>query len=479
MDASEPRSPLPQLPPNLDDPAALDKWYCAWNAWIADEAGRRHWSWLKPITPETLREIVEGEKQLRADIVHGRQQIELNTARSDLNALEANLRATDPQYETKCALLVSILQPIFRHVPHSNWKALFEQAYAQLQSPAGLRLSADDTKPRLAASTSEQRPMRGGEEKRNADSKPLDWKSMQCIEQECGTYWAKDLENWNRVYVEEELDRRVLPELRQKAISDCLTEEQYRDGVALAWMVTKNLFYALHYDARASWQGYDSIASGPAKPKFFWLHQGLDFLRIHDKSRGFAISKDDLSISAANYVKHSEVRTNHLDWLYLDSTIFYTLEVLAEEIFVRRMGTGINWAAVFARGNAGRYVSLLILFGVLRFAAAYVSGPAAAYWLHRYGHDVAAMWAVGLWGAAVVFGWITYPLRGRARRKGQRLLTHLTELNRTLADRIISPRKLREKLDLAAADGIVVDGAVTAIVDRMVARDPAAFIHLV
>jgi hypothetical protein len=48
-----------------------------------------------------------------------------------------------------------------------------------------------------------------------------------------------------------------------------------------------------------------------------------------------------------------------------------------------------------------------------------------------------------------------------------------------LADRIISPRKLREKLDLAAADGIVVDGAVTAIVDRMVARDPAAFIHLV
>jgi hypothetical protein len=48
-----------------------------------------------------------------------------------------------------------------------------------------------------------------------------------------------------------------------------------------------------------------------------------------------------------------------------------------------------------------------------------------------------------------------------------------------LGERTISPRKLREKVDAATADGIAFDGAVTAIVDRMVARDPAAFIHLV
>jgi len=173
------------------------------------------------------------------------------------------------------------------------------------------------------------------------------------------------------------------------------------------------------------------------------------------------------------------VRTNHFDWLYLDTLVFSEFEAVAEEVFIRGMGTRTNWAAVCARGNEGKYVSLLILFGALRFAAAYVSGPAAAYWLHRYGHDVAAMWAVGLWGAAVFFGWITYPLRRRARRKGQRLLTHLLELNRMLGDKTISPRKLREKVDAATADGIAFDGAVTAIVDRMVARDPAAFIHLV
>jgi hypothetical protein len=311
-----------------------------------------------------------------------------------------------------------------------------------------------------------------------ADSKPLDHSVISRVEKECTAYWSKDLEDWNRVYVEKELDARVLPELRQKAIADCLTEEQYHDCVALAWMVTKNLFYALHYDARASWQGYNSVASGPATPKFFWLHPGPNFLRIHDRSRGFAISKDDLSISAANYIKHSEVRTNHLDWLYLDTLIFCAWEVLAEENFINRMGTGTNWAAVFARGNALKYASLLILFKVIAVVVIYLSGPGAAYWLYVKGHESTAIWTVGLWGIVVILSWITYPARWRVRRKGKRLLTHLAEIQRMLEGRVISPRKLRERLDLATADGIVVDGAVMAIVDRMMARDPTAFIHL-
>jgi hypothetical protein len=48
-----------------------------------------------------------------------------------------------------------------------------------------------------------------------------------------------------------------------------------------------------------------------------------------------------------------------------------------------------------------------------------------------------------------------------------------------LGHKAISPRKLRERMDAATADGIVFDGAITAIVDRMIAREPTAFIHLV
>jgi len=161
--------------------------------------------------------------------------------------------------------------------------------------------SADDTKPRLAESTSEQPQMRGCEEKRNADSKPLDWKSMQCIEQECGTYWAKDIGERNRVYVEEEMDRGILPELRSRALNDGLTEQQYREIVAVAWLNAKTLFSALHFNVHEMWPRYEE------RPKFFWLHlelssfnPGLSFLRLGNKARGFAISKDALVSSAAH-----------------------------------------------------------------------------------------------------------------------------------------------------------------------------------
>ena len=40
MDTPKHGSPLPQLPADLDNPAALDGWYSEWNAWIANEAAK-------------------------------------------------------------------------------------------------------------------------------------------------------------------------------------------------------------------------------------------------------------------------------------------------------------------------------------------------------------------------------------------------------------------------------------------------------
>jgi hypothetical protein len=133
MTGSDP--PLPRLPSDLNDPVALDNWYCTWNEWIAHEAVKRNWPWLKPMTPAMLHEIVEGEKKRRADTSSGPEKEELATARGDLNVLEAHLRATDSQYEAKRRLLVPILQPIFSQISPSNWKSFFEQAYARVQVP--------------------------------------------------------------------------------------------------------------------------------------------------------------------------------------------------------------------------------------------------------------------------------------------------------------------------------------------------------
>ena len=135
MSAPEPDSQLPQLPANLDDQAALDSWQRQWNAWIGEEAGRHNRPWFQPISPDTLREIVQEEKELRVDIARGKHQLEVEAARIEMNAVDAHLSAADPQFPAKKALLIPVLRPIFRHVPPSKWKALFQEAYAQLQVP--------------------------------------------------------------------------------------------------------------------------------------------------------------------------------------------------------------------------------------------------------------------------------------------------------------------------------------------------------
>ncbi len=72
-----------------------------------------------------------------------------NQARTELNTLEATLKATDPQYDAKRAMLVPVLQPIFKTMPPTMWKAAFEQAYRNLpsQTPGAPRPSVPRDQP--------------------------------------------------------------------------------------------------------------------------------------------------------------------------------------------------------------------------------------------------------------------------------------------------------------------------------------------
>ena len=241
------------------------------------------------------------------------EQRELQEARKALKTLEDKLITQDPDYAAKKALLVPVLQPLFEQIPPSKWLASFEEAYA------GIRLPAASTVP----------PEGGDKLTRDAEPKPLHWSIITRIEKECGAYWTKEMEKSNRVYVENEMGR-ILPDLRWKAYNDILTERQYREIVSAAWMMAKDLFYALHRNAGTAVQN--------ERPNVFWDHQGwnfknnsLSFLFVGDRRCGYAIGKGELAISAADYLKRPEIRTNHFDWLYLDSMICCELEVLAEK----------------------------------------------------------------------------------------------------------------------------------------------------
>ncbi len=98
------------------------------------------------------------------------------------------------------------------------------------------------------------------------------------------------------------------------------------------------------------------------------------------------------------------------------------------------------------------------------------------YYLASRDHGTAALVVGGIWALLFVWAVVTYPIRWRARRKSGKLLHHLIDLYRLLGDETISPRKLKETLDTATASGVVLDGAVFTIVDRLLVRDPTAFI---
>lgn len=61
---------------------------------------------------------------------------ELATARADLSALEQTLKASDPSYEAKTAILVPALKPVFAVIPPSQWKSKFTEAYRNIKVSA-------------------------------------------------------------------------------------------------------------------------------------------------------------------------------------------------------------------------------------------------------------------------------------------------------------------------------------------------------
>ena len=97
-------------------------------------------------------QLTEGQRQQETQ--QQQAQRELADARTGLNELERTLRATDPSYEAKRALLVPVLKPVFQSLPPSQWKAAFEQAYANA------KVSAPAPRPKIPGA----QPMRAGKQ---------------------------------------------------------------------------------------------------------------------------------------------------------------------------------------------------------------------------------------------------------------------------------------------------------------------------
>jgi hypothetical protein len=286
------------------------------------------------------------------------------------------------------------------------------------------------------------------------------------VDEALEAYWASQVSETALPFVSREFNDSILPSLKVIAERDAYTADQYKSMWMWAWSITHRLFDALHPYA----------LNEKEKARYFWCHQHFDVFHLQDRSRGIEITKDSLLSVAATYLGHPEIRTNRFDWLLLDAIVFQELEAYGEHVFSTKAGTGMNWAAVFAQGSQAKYYGFQLLFSLIGFAVNALALPLIAYYLALRDHPNWAIATTAAWVISVALQVISYPARRRARRKAAALLQHLIDLYNILGSNTVSPRKLRETLDAAAAAGVVLDGAVFTIVDRLIARDPTAFI---
>lgn len=293
------------------------------------------------------------------------------------------------------------------------------------------------------------------------------------VETKLKTFWPYESsdngdEDVASTLINREWHNHALPCLRTLALKQGHSSQQYQIDLVQAHRISEVLFNALHQTGK--------FEPDYRKPRYVWMHQAVDIFKANDAKRGFEIDKSELSQVAAEYLSHPEIRTNMLDWQLLDSIIFQELDAYAYNALHTRGGTGVNLAASFAGGNPAKYYGLQFVFGIVGFVFAYLAFPALAVFLLIREHEIWAVVIAGLWALNLVFKMISFPARRRARKKAAELLQNLVDLYGVLGNSTISPRKLKESLDSAAAAGVVLDGAVFTLVDRMIARDPTAFI---
>ena len=126
--------------------------------------------------------------------------------------------------------------------------------------------------------------------------------------------------------------------------------------------------------------------------------------------------------------------------------------------------------------NGFKYALWRVVFFAVRIFFNFVAMPLGAYYLEQNGHEKFALAVFGLWILLLIWSIATYPIRWRARRKFWKAFKSLQMVYYLLNESTISPRKLKEAIDAATTLGCHFDGAVFTIVDRMMARDPTAFI---
>jgi len=295
----------------------------------------------------------------------------------------------------------------------------------------------------------------------NAPS-PIEEQEVFSLDQELLDKHGRELDAVAQQHVPLEFKLFILPALTARALRDGITAQQYESRWRCAWRVTHRLFEALHKHRKY--------------PECFWQHQPIEFFENQYLVRGINIRKDFLLDAANLYLRSPDIRTNRLDWIFLDALVL--TEVIARSDYAKQTLVGISsqLAVEFEHSDIAKYYRLRREFWIVGFVFNYVAWPTVAYELFVNERRTWALATAGLWVLFQVVRIVIGFILRRERHGAIKVMQPLWNLYSILGGRTISPRKLKEALDSAAAVGIVFDGAAFSIVDRIIARDVTAFI---
>jgi hypothetical protein len=186
-------------------------------------------------------------------------------------------------------------------------------------------------------------------------------------------------------------------------------------------------------------------------------------------------SYDDMKHVAAKYLNSPDIRTNYLDWALLDALVYMEYRSFWFALMANDFNGGsINWAFAFSGENEHTYYTLRAVFWLISklifFGSVY-----GALWLVNNGLEIYG-YLLGTILTLMFFGsWISYPARRKAKKKNLAMLQSLGFLYQHISHPTISPKRLRELVAETTKDGVILDGAVFALVDLMIIRNENHF----
>jgi hypothetical protein len=323
---------------------------------------------------------------------------------------------------------------------------------------------------------------------------------LRTVQKDCVKHWSVDTKGVNYSQINE-LVNQVAEKVLTYSQSIGEGEDAFRDRLSDAIDVIRSTKYILSPPLRDRTGANSKLddAKWETKQKQsehrVWyrrdlgraFQEGWDF----DQNEGF--DRDELGGEIAKYLERPWMENRTLEWIFLDSLIFEETrefgDVIKRSLPGRRNLIGLNWAYLEAGGNLDKMQLLQLrntLIAKCLKLAFYVGMPVVAtWWAWTHGHEQQALFG-GLAYAAILVLVIAFrtlrrllqigqPIEKTPQQRSAELYTQMCNVYELLKGPVINPSVLRESIMQARISGAVWNSPVYALIDRIVARDPAVW----